>query len=117
MPLPAAAREIERIAESFRGVAHPTRLRILEAVRQRDKLSPAQMVHCLDGEIALANVAHHTRELKDLGLLNAAGTRPVRGALEHFYRLSPHGLELLGLADLLAESNDMPRRRRRRRSS
>jgi DNA-binding transcriptional ArsR family regulator len=115
VPLPSEARELERVAASFRGLAHPTRLRILEAVRDRGKLSPAQIVNSLGAQVALANVAHHTRELKDLGLLAAAGTRPVRGALEHFYRLSPHGRELLELADRVAASNHTPRRGRRRR--
>jgi hypothetical protein len=32
------------------------------------------------------DVAYHTRRLRDLGLIEPAGTRPVRGATQHFYR-------------------------------
>jgi hypothetical protein len=51
---------------------------------------------------SLANVAHHTRELAGLGAVDPAGTRPVRGAVEHFYRLSPRGRDLIELMDRMA---------------
>ena len=52
--------------------------------------------------LALGSIAHHTRELRTLGLITPAGTEPVRGALQHFYRLSPRGRELLELVDRMA---------------
>jgi DNA-binding transcriptional ArsR family regulator len=101
MKLPSDPVELERLAGSFRALAHPTRLRILVALRNRDVLSPVQLLDCVEASIPLANVAHHTRELAALGLLTPAGTRPSGGALQHFYRLSPLGHELLELVDLV----------------
>src|SRR5437764_14749096 len=91
MALPSNSNEVERIAASFRALAHPTRLRILDALRDGGPLSPSQLVQRVEPSIALGTIAHHTRELTVLGLLRPAGTRAVRGALEHFYKMSPHG--------------------------
>ena len=101
MPLPSNSDEVERMAASFRGLANPTRLRILDAMRDHDTLSPTQLVHRVEPSVALGTIAHHTRELAVLGLLAPAGTRAVRGALEHFYKLSPRGRRLLELVDRL----------------
>ena len=99
MALPTDHRQLERIASSFRGLAHPTRLQILRELRSDGALSPAQLVNRVQPRIALGSIAHHTRELRSLGLITPAGTEPVRGALQHFYRLSPRGRELLELVD------------------
>ena len=65
---------------------HPTQVEILEALAACDRLSPAQF--CEDRE-NVSRIAYHFRALKRLGLLEAAGSRPRRGTVEHFYRLSP----------------------------
>lgn len=97
--LPADPDEVERIAASFRGVAHPTRLRILYALRDSGPLSPTQIRRSAEPNVALGTVSHHMRELGALGLVAPAGTRAVRGALEHFYELSRDGRRLLELVD------------------
>lgn len=89
--------ELARAAAAFRALAHVTRLHILVALRSQEQLSPTQLTAELGDGIALANVAHHTRVLARLGLLAPAGTRPVRGAIEHFYRITPQGMSLLEL--------------------
>ena len=91
--------DLARAAEAFRALGHVTRLQILAALRGGDQLSPTQLTAALEEGVALANVAHHTRVLARLGLVAPAGTRPVRGAIEHFYRITPRGeglLELVG---------------------
>jgi DNA-binding transcriptional ArsR family regulator len=101
MPLPADPHELDRLASGFRGLGHPTRLQILAALRPDGVLSPNQLLPRITPATALANVAYHTRELASLGLLSPAGQRPSRGALEHFYRLSPRGRALIELAERL----------------
>jgi DNA-binding transcriptional ArsR family regulator len=101
MPLPSDSREVERVAESFRALAHPTRLRILDALRDGEALSPSRLRRRAELKIALGTVSHHMRELRELGMVAPAGTRAVRGAVEHFYKLSPQGRRLLELADQL----------------
>jgi DNA-binding transcriptional ArsR family regulator len=105
VPLPGNRQGINRVAASFRGLAHPTRLRIIEALRGGDAMSPTQLCAALgEPKLRLGNVAHHARTLRDAGLIAPAGSRPVRGAVEHFYRLSPHGIEALELIDRMAAS-------------
>jgi nucleoside-diphosphate-sugar epimerase len=45
---------------------------------------PEVIVHQLTAP--LTNVAYHVRKLADLGAVALVDSRPVRGALEHFYR-------------------------------
>jgi DNA-binding transcriptional ArsR family regulator len=92
--------ERERLAASLAGLGHPTRLLILQALRRGRVLSPAQMAP-LEPLSSLAVVAYHARELRDRDLLALARTRQVRGAVQHFYRLSPRGRELLALVERL----------------
>jgi DNA-binding transcriptional ArsR family regulator len=91
--------ELEQIAGSFRALSHPTRLLILGALRDGARLSPKELTTLLEGRPGLPLVAHHTRELARLGLLKRAGTRQVRGCVEHFYRISPYGQRMMGLVD------------------
>ena len=99
MALPDDPARLEEVAVGFRGLAHPTRLQILEALRSAgSEMSPTQIAERLAPDPGLANVAYHTRELASLGLLEPAGDRVARGALEHFYELSPRGRELIKLA-------------------
>jgi DNA-binding transcriptional ArsR family regulator len=97
MPLPHDPGQLDQVASAFRGLAHPTRLQILEAIDGQAAVSPSQLSERISPATPLANVAYHTRELASLGLLRPAGRRPVRGALEHFYRLSPEGQEMIEL--------------------
>jgi DNA-binding transcriptional ArsR family regulator len=106
MPLPDDPGQLDRVASSFRGLAHPTRLRILAALQADAVLSPTQLLTRITTDTGLANVAYHTRELTSLGLLSPAGQRPARGALEHFYRLSPQGRALIELAEHAAALGD-----------
>jgi DNA-binding transcriptional ArsR family regulator len=102
VPIPTDPDQLRRVAASFGALAHPTRLQILEELRDGGALSPRQLTDRLTPPVGLANLAHHTRELHARGLLKPAGTRPARGAVEHFYRLSPQGHELVAFVDRVA---------------
>ena len=102
MPLPANPDQLDEVAVAFRALGHPTRLRILEALYGEDAMSPSQLIRLMGDGAGLANVAYHTRELAAIGLLTPAGSRPARGALEHFYRLSANGRTLIELAGQLS---------------
>jgi DNA-binding transcriptional ArsR family regulator len=99
LPLPTDPDQLRRVAAAFGALAHPTRLQILQELRDGGALSPRQLTDRLTPPVGLANLAHHTRELASRGVLKPAGTRPARGAVEHFYRLSPHGHELIEFVD------------------
>jgi len=86
-PLPVQS-DLGSLAELFRLLAHPIRLRILLALGS-ETLSPSGLEQRLD--VGLAVMAYHVRVLRDDGLLMLVDTRPVRGSLESFYRLTGRG--------------------------
>jgi DNA-binding transcriptional ArsR family regulator len=69
-----------------RSVAHPLRVRILEALTDH-VASPNTLAEKLKSD--LSGVAYHTRELDRLGALELVDTGQVRGAIEHFYKARP----------------------------
>ena len=74
----------ERLA---RATAHPLRISILEilGIDGGRVLSPSDLSREL--QIPLSNTNYHVTELAKAGLIELADERPVRGAVEHFYRL------------------------------
>jgi DNA-binding MarR family transcriptional regulator len=69
-----------------RAATHPLRLRIMEraAADPGARFSPVELA----GEFGapLGNVSYHTRALLAQGLIVRAGTKTVRGAVQHYYR-------------------------------
>ncbi len=70
-----------------RALAHPLRVRILEAAGAGAEVSPVELAERL-GE-PLGVVSYHVRTLADAGLLELAGTSFRRGAVKHHYRVAP----------------------------
>jgi DNA-binding transcriptional ArsR family regulator len=65
-------------------VTHPVRRRIWYAMAEQQPISPRELADELHEPVN--DVAYHVRVLRDLGVIELAGTRPVRGATQHFYR-------------------------------
>ena len=67
--------------------AHPVRARIVSALR---KVAGPRSPSALAAELGepLGTVSYHVKVMLKLGVVVETGTRPVRGALEHFYALS-----------------------------
>ena len=80
--------QLGSLADLFRLLGHPVRLRILLALGS-DTLSPSELEQRLD--VSLGVIAYHVGVLRDDGLLMLVDTRPARGALESFYRLTGRG--------------------------
>jgi hypothetical protein len=70
-------------------MSHPLRASILRILVERTA-SPAEMARELDEE--LSNVSYHTKQLVGFECAELVSTRPVRGALEHFYRATERHL-------------------------
>ncbi len=64
-------------------VAHPMRCRCLAILADR-VASPAEIARELGMEVS--NVGYHVNALAEAGLIEEVGQRPVRGAVEHFYK-------------------------------
>lgn len=92
-------------ATAFEAVAktlsHPLRGLILEAVDQTAARSPSELAEDL-GE-PLGNVSYHTRQLAQRRMLRLSRTTPRRGAIEHYYTITPAGKAALRLLRQLGE--------------
>ena len=88
----------------IKAMSHPLRAEILRILTERIA-SPAEMARELDEE--LSNVSYHAKQLVELECAELVSTRPVRGALEHFYRATERHLvdteEWSELSPLVAE--------------
>jgi|SRR5215203_1003016 len=73
----------------IKAMGHPLRAAVLRILTERTA-SPAEMARELDEE--LSNVSYHTKQLVEFECAELVSTRPVRGALEHFYRATERHL-------------------------
>lgn len=78
-----------------KALAHPLRIRIIEAFSVHETLSATQVSR--DWSLPLGNVAYHVRRLAGLGIVRLVDEVPRRGAVEHRYQLVP-----MVLGDLVA---------------
>jgi DNA-binding transcriptional ArsR family regulator len=65
-----------------KALAHPLRIRILAMLAER-RASPTELAQTLG--VPVGKVSYHVRSLVNLGVIELVDTRPVRGAVEHFY--------------------------------
>jgi DNA-binding transcriptional ArsR family regulator len=87
MPPQTNSREGETIDQNLvRALAHPMRVRILEALQGR-AASPTEMAHAFDESLGV--VSYHANALLDVGCIEQVRTRPKRGTIEHFYTARP----------------------------
>ncbi|MBS1885357.1 MAG: helix-turn-helix transcriptional regulator [Actinobacteria bacterium] len=69
-----------------RALAHPVRVRILEALQGR-VASPVMLSKELDESLGV--VSHRMNVLQDLDCVRRVRTRPRHGTIEHFYSATP----------------------------
>lgn len=69
-----------------RALAHPIRVRILEALQGRTA-SPTEMAR--EFAAPLGTVSYHVRTLVKLGCIEQIRTQPIHGTIEHFYTAKP----------------------------
>lgn len=80
---------VETDQRVLKAIGHPLRQRILRLLNER-VASPSEISKALDE--SLPNVSYHVKILLECKAIELVRTRPVRGALEHFYRplIRPH---------------------------
>lgn len=90
------------INSTFRVLAHPLRVRMLNAMVESDRasMSPILLAKALDATIG--DVSYHMGVLKRARLVSLESTIPRRGAIEHFYAPTGGVKELLESAGQLA---------------
>lgn len=67
-----------------KALGHPTRVRILTVLHDRELASPVELSNELG--VPLGTVGYHVRRLESLGFIELARRTPRRGAVEHHYR-------------------------------
>jgi DNA-binding transcriptional ArsR family regulator len=72
--------------ELVRALSHPIRVNILEALQGRTA-SPSELAKEMDESLGV--VSYHTNTLVECGCLELVNTKPRRGALEHFFSVTP----------------------------
>jgi DNA-binding transcriptional ArsR family regulator len=78
---PGAATIDSRVVKAL---GHPTRIRILNLLGERELVSPVELAGELG--LALGTVGYHVRQLEALGFIELAKRTQRRGAVEHHYR-------------------------------
>ncbi len=86
----AAASPKKKDKNRLEAMNHPLRARVLRLLVERGVMSPAELSRVLRAE--LRDVSYHVRRLEALECVELVDTRPVRGALEHFYRATERHL-------------------------
>jgi DNA-binding transcriptional ArsR family regulator len=81
MPPAKTAASMETTLASI--VAHPTRARAFTILNERTA-SPVEIAQEIGKDVG--HVGYHVRKLLQLDLVELVDERPVRGAVEHFYR-------------------------------
>ena len=80
----AAAKRRKRLETTLAAaVAHPIRSRCLVILAEREA-SPSEIARQLNLDVA--KVGYHVTALAEANLIEETRNRPVRGAVEHFYR-------------------------------
>jgi DNA-binding transcriptional ArsR family regulator len=80
----ATAKKRKRLETTLAAaVAHPIRSKCLVILAER-VASPAEIARQL--HLDVSKVGYHVSALSDAHLIEEIGSRPVRGAVEHFYR-------------------------------
>ncbi|MCW2978454.1 MAG: winged helix-turn-helix transcriptional regulator [Solirubrobacterales bacterium] len=80
-PAKTAATSMETTLAAI--VAHPTRARSFLILAERTA-SPAEIAKEIGKDVG--HVGYHVRKLQQLDLIELVDEKPVRGAVEHFYR-------------------------------
>jgi DNA-binding HxlR family transcriptional regulator len=88
------------LAGALRALGHPVRIQLLAGAEEGVKLSPTRAREWVP-DVPLGTLAYHVRCLAVAGLLRRAGQAPRRGAVEHFYLLTPLGARLAAVVEQL----------------
>lgn len=88
-------REAQLLTTAFKSLTHELRITALLAVAKARKISPSSLAAELNAP--LGNVSYHMRQLADAQLVKLVDKQPRRGAIEHYYAITPFGRAVLKL--------------------
>jgi len=68
----------------IKALSHPLRAEAFRLIRDKGPLSPRGLSKELEADVR--TVSYHVRKLREFNCIEEVESRPVRGAIEHFYR-------------------------------
>jgi len=68
----------------IKALSHPLRAEAFRLIRDKGPLSPRELSKELEADVR--TVSYHVRKLREFNCVEEVESRPVRGAIEHFYR-------------------------------
>jgi predicted transcriptional regulator len=68
----------------IKALSHPLRAEAFRLIRDNGPLSPRGVAKELEADVR--TISYHVRKLREFNCIEEVDTRPVRGAIEHFYR-------------------------------
>lgn len=95
----------QRARDLLQLVGHPVRLDVLADIGQHGTRSPNAIADC--SPATLGTVAYHVRLLASWDLIELDHETRVRGAIEHHYRLTRAGREILRRVLVLAGASPL----------
>src|ERR1700744_4638182 len=87
------AKRVRGAENRYKAMQHPLRATLLRIYSERTA-SPAEISREL--LVDVSKVSYHSRKLVELECAELVDTRPVRGAVEHFYRATERQLVATG---------------------
>lgn len=100
-PSPLAAEDRRRLSAAFKALGDPTRMQIFRLIASQH--APICACDIVDRfAVSQPTVAHHTRILREAGLITA-----TKVGIWAYYQADPHGLDLLSsLTELLVSPSE-----------
>lgn len=92
---------LQPMLELLEAIPSAGRLRVLDTISVAGELGPLG-VHHAGASPTLGMASYHVRELLKAGLVELVRTEPRRGAVAHFYSVTPAGLAVLDRVDTFA---------------
>lgn len=83
----------DRVLIALSELGHPTRLLVLEATAN-GPTSP-KAIHDANPQHSLGTISYHVRAMADDKLIRLRSRKQVRGAIAHFYVITPKGQKVL----------------------
>jgi DNA-binding MarR family transcriptional regulator len=102
---------LDPVLELLELIPSAGRLRVLDAINDAGELGPID-VYRRDAAPSLGMASYHVKELVKTGLIELARTATGsarRGAVAHFYRVTPRGRDVLERVDTVAAAIDRAR--------
>jgi DNA-binding transcriptional ArsR family regulator len=83
---PTSDKDSSETSQLLVALGHPLRRQILRLMASEERVSPRDLSRTLGRP--LSNLSYHIRVLLECGAIELVDMQPVRGSMQHFYRVA-----------------------------